>query len=545
MSASQVTPRSRAALDAALDVEILAFERVMATVWLFFLLCGVVASAIIALTTSLWLGLGCSALSAAYLLWYVPVWFRLTRGPQPGWLRTANDVVEATIPWGFMAVLVFTEGGEYALGSWVPPMLFTLLLLSHVVRLRDRSPLIVGVSGAVIFAGIYVFLARGRIAAGFEGHVLFQANMQLTRGVSLLLAGVVASVAARYMRRVIGRADRVLRERELFGKYRLLSRIAVGGMAEVFEAVYAPEGGFERPVAVKRIHAHLAQQERFVQLFRQEAEIGSRLAHPSIVQVLDFGSREDSYFLAMEFVDGITMARLLSRTRADGVEIPEPVMGAMLRALLEGLHHAHEVARGADGELLRVLHRDLCPQNVLLSRNGEIKITDFGVARALRDADASHTQTVVGHSGYMAPEQARAQPLDHRADLFSVGVIAWELATRRRLFGRKTQAATVEALLNLELVAPSTLRPGLSAGWDDFVLRALSRDREGRPASARHMLAELDRIPSSRSDGAIRRLAQLVRQLGDAADEVQDEAPTEVELPRARARVLVPEPEAR
>ncbi|HBQ12838.1 MAG TPA: hypothetical protein DEF51_17455, partial [Myxococcales bacterium] len=117
--------------------------------------------------------------------------------------------------------------------------------------------------------------------------------------------------------------------------------------------------------------------------------------------------------------------------------------------------------------------------------------------------------------------------------------------TRRRLFGRKTQAATVEALLNLELVAPSTLRPGLSAGWDDFVLRALSRDREGRPASARHMLAELDRIPSSRSDGAIRRLAQLVRQLGDATDEVQDEAPTEVELPRARTRVLVPEPEAR
>ncbi|MEC7523269.1 MAG: serine/threonine-protein kinase [Myxococcota bacterium] len=532
MSASQTTPRSRAALEAALDLEVLVFERVMATVWLFFMACGVIASAVLAFTTSLWLGLGCSALSAAYLLWYLPLWLRLTRGPPSRPIRAAADVVEATIPWSFMAVLVFTEGGEYALGSWVPPMLFTLLLLSHVVRLRERSPYVIGLTGALAFGVIYAFLARDRIASGFETHVLFQANMQLTRGFSLVLAGVTAAVAARYMRRVIGRADRVLRERELFGKYRLLSRIAVGGMAEVYEAVYAPEGGFERPVAVKRIHAHLAEQPRFVQLFRQEAQIGSRLAHPSIVQVLDFGSREGAYFLAMEFVDGITMARLLSRCRAAGREIPEPVVGTMLRALLEGLHHAHEVARGPDGELLRVLHRDLCPQNVLLSRNGEVKITDFGVARALRDADSSHTQTVVGHSGYMAPEQARAQPLDHRADLFSVGVIAWELLVRRRLFGRTTQAATVEALLNLEVVPPSVHRRELPEGWDAFVLRALDRDPDARFPTARHMLAALDRIPSSRSEDGIRRLAALVRELGEAPDEIADEAPTQVELVR-------------
>ncbi|HJL19327.1 MAG TPA: serine/threonine-protein kinase [Sandaracinaceae bacterium LLY-WYZ-13_1] len=536
MSASQITPRSQAALDAVLDIELLAFERVMASVWLVLMVVGVFAGLVVAVTTTWWLGVVCSALCGVYLASFVPIWYGLRKGRPRHGLRVANDVLEATIPWTFMVGLVLTEGGAYALGSWVPPMLFSLLLLSHVVRMRERTPWILGVVGSATFLGLYLFVVRDRIAEAFTPHVLFQWKMQLIRSFTLAFAGVVAAVAVRYMRRVIGRADRHLRERELFGKYRLLSRIAVGGMAEVYEAVYAPEGGFERRVAVKRIHPHLAEQPRFVALFRTEAEIGSRLAHPSIVQVFDFGSREDSYFLAMEYVDGITLARLLAWCSRAGRALPEPVVGAVLRAILEGLHHAHAVARGPDGELLRVLHRDLCPQNVLLSRNGEVKISDFGVARALRDADASHTQTVVGHLGYMAPEQARAEPIDHRVDLFSAGVIGWELLVRRRLFKRSSQATTLDALLNLRVPPPSTLRPDLHPGWDAFLARALCRDPDGRPASAREMLAELDRVPTARADDDVRRLARLVREHEEAgADPSPDDVPTQLDEREARS----------
>jgi len=535
MPDAQRTPRSQAALDQALDDELLDFERLMASVWIVMLATGLVACAVVAAAVTFELGIACGGLCAAYLVAYVPIRLALRRGPPGPVLRVVIDVIEATIPWSFALALLITEGGAYALGSWVPPMLFALLLLSHVVRMRTRTPWIMGVVGALTYTALYLFVIRDHVEEAFAGHVLFGTRMQLVRAFSLLFAGVVSSVAVCFLRKTILRADRVVRERELFGKYRLGERIAVGGMAEVFEAVYAPEGGFERRVAIKRIHAHLAEQPRFVELFRSEAELGSRLAHPNIVQVLDFGSRDDTYFLAMEFVDGVNLAKLLAWAARTGRELPEPVVGAVLRGILEGLHHAHEVARGPDGAQLRVLHRDLCPQNVLVSRNGEVKISDFGVARALRDAESSHTQTVVGHFGYMAPEQALAEPFDHRVDVFSVGVIAWELLTRRRLFKRETQAATVEALLNLAVLPPSTVRPGIDPGWDALVGAALHRDRAARPRSARHVLAALDRIRAARADEAPRALAAIVRAYHESDASPPEEAPTLVDAGLARA----------
>ncbi|HEY6460122.1 MAG TPA: serine/threonine-protein kinase, partial [Polyangiaceae bacterium] len=294
--------------------------------------------------------------------------------------------------------------------------------------------------------------------------------------------------------------ESTVRAQNLFGKYRLVREIAHGGMGFVFEAVYCPEGGFERRVAVKRIHPHLAATDRFVEAFRDEARLSARLAHPAIVQVLDFGRIDDSYFLVMEYVEGVTLGAMMQRTKDE--PLAPDVVGHVLREILGALAYAHEGARGADGRPLRVVHRDLCPPNVLVSTNGEVKLTDFGIARSLADASESLTKHVSGHAGYMAPEQARAEAFDTRADLFPVGVIAWELFARRRLFSSGSPAASLLALLNDQVLPITVVRPELDERWAAFIARGLARDPASRFASAQEMLDALDAIPESRGAGA-------------------------------------------
>jgi serine/threonine protein kinase len=192
---------------------------------------------------------------------------------------------------------------------------------------------------------------------------------------------------------------------------------------------------------------------------------------------------------------------------------------------------AHEGARGPEGRPLRVVHRDLCPANVLLSRNGEVKITDFGVARALRDSAAAQTQTFAGHFAYVAPEQASGLPIDPRADLFAVGVMLWELLGGRRLFARDNEAATLRALLSEEVLPMSLVRRDASTDWDAFFERALARDPAQRFGSAREMAAALDQIRGARGDRSPETLAELVagvvaaRASGAA---LSDDVPTEI-----------------
>jgi serine/threonine-protein kinase len=184
----------------------------------------------------------------------------------------------------------------------------------------------------------------------------------------------------------------------------------------------------------------------------------------------------------------------------------------VLREILGALAYAHEGARAADGRPLRVVHRDLCPPNVLVSTNGEVKLTDFGIARSLADASESMTKHVSGHSGYMAPEQARAEAFDTRADLFPLGVIAWELFAQRRLFSTGNPASSLLALLTDEVLPISIVRSHLDPRWDAFIARAMARDPGARFASAQEMLTELDAIPESRGSGG-ERLGRLITEL--------------------------------
>jgi serine/threonine protein kinase len=225
---------------------------------------------------------------------------------------------------------------------------------------------------------------------------------------------------------------------------------------------------------------------------------------------MDFGRIGPTYFLAMEYVEGTTLGALLQRTMSARERLSPALVAHVGRELLDGLAYAHEIARGDDGRPLRVIHRDVCPSNVLISVSGAVKLADFGVARALRDATTVQTHTVVGHMGYLAPEQSSGAPMDERTDLFAVGVILWELLTGQHLFLLDTAEATIMALVSREIVPVSALRSDLDGWWDSFFSRSLARDPLQRFESASEMALALSALPGARGERCAEQLAALV-----------------------------------
>jgi serine/threonine-protein kinase len=428
------------------------------------------------------IGIPLGILSAGVFICATIAHAALMRGIAIRPLRYAMPLLEIAIPGISFWVLTQAEGPAYALGSWVPPQLFCLFIAGSILRLQPTIPLIMGCLAAAQFWGVYWFFIRDAVAG--DGVLLHRMDVQLVRAGSLIITGCAGSMAVYGLKRIIGRANADLRAQELFGKYRLVREIASGGMGVVHEALYCPEGGFERKVAIKVIHPHLAADDGFVRRFREEAELCARLAHPNLVGALDFGTVDRTYFFAMEFVDGPTLRTILDRHRRSGKPLDAGVVALIGAEVAEGLHFAHRVARGADGKPLRVIHRDLSPANILIDRSGLVKILDFGVARAIRDARMVHTRNLVGKPSYLAPEQLEDHVVDERSDLWSLAVVLWELLCNTRLFRRKEEAATMLAVINDDVPLPSSLRSGVQPTWDAFVLRALDRDPEMRFQSA-------------------------------------------------------------
>ena len=239
-----------------------------------------------------------------------------------------------------------------------------------------------------------------------------------------------------------------------FGKYLLVERLAQGGMAEVFRAVYQGAAGFEKQVAVKRILPVFDGAKDFVAMFVDEARIASSLTHVNIVQVSDFGELDGSYYLAMELVDGVDLGRLREAAARRGLRIPVPIVAYLIAEAARGLAYAHE-KRGPDGAPLGIVHRDVSPQNVLVSYAGEVKIADFGIAKATGKLHKTESGAVMGKIRYMSPEQINGEPLDGRSDLFALGVIFWELLVGAPLWTGDNPGAVAEQVKNAKVDPPS------------------------------------------------------------------------------------------
>ncbi len=278
-----------------------------------------------------------------------------------------------------------------------------------------------------------------------------------------------------------------------FGKYSLQRKLAEGGMAEVFLAKQSGMEGFEKLVVVKRILPQLCSDDSFVKMFLNEARVAARLNHPNVVQIFDLGKLSEQYFIAMEYVHGEDL-RAVIREATDADK--RPPIGLACRIIadtLAGLHYAHTRV-GADGKPLGLVHRDVSPQNVLVTYEGSVKLVDFGIAKATREVGAAQTQAglLKGKYSYMSPEQARGQPVDARADVFCAGVLLWELATWQRLFKRPTDMATLMAVAEEPIRAPRTVEASLPPELDRLIMKALARSPDERFASAQEMRAALE-----------------------------------------------------
>ncbi len=264
-----------------------------------------------------------------------------------------------------------------------------------------------------------------------------------------------------------------------FGPYTLTQRLAVGGMAEVYVARAKGGAGFEKLVALKRIHPHLSQDDGLVSMLIEEAKLSASLSHPNIVQTFDLGRIDDSYFIVMEHVEGHDLAQLLRTVRERGEKVPVGVAAHVVAELCRGLAHAHRRVDD-EGRPLHIVHRDVSPQNVLLSLAGEVKIADFGIAKTASRVSDPDVGVIKGKYFYMSPEQAWGDPLDHRTDIFSAGIVLWELLVGDTLYRAKHVQALLDDVRRAEIPPPSSLRPEVPAELDAIVGRATAVDLNDR-----------------------------------------------------------------
>ena len=282
---------------------------------------------------------------------------------------------------------------------------------------------------------------------------------------------------------------------EAFGRYVLLDRIGEGGMAEVFRAIMPGAEGFKRTFVIKRILASLGQSAKFVDMFVREARIGAMLNHPNIVQVYDFGSVDGHYFLAMEYLRGRDVLEIIRRARDMKQPFSIPVAAYVAHEVAACLGYAHGLT-GPEGRSLDIIHRDVSPSNVMCLREGGVKLLDFGIASALSEAQVENTAqgTFKGKLAYMAPERLRNEPLDGRCDLYSLGVVLWEMLTCRRLFRGASEAETFKNVLEMPIPPPSKQRPEVPPSLDAIVLRALARDRDKRYESGQAFADDFEEV---------------------------------------------------
>jgi serine/threonine-protein kinase len=271
----------------------------------------------------------------------------------------------------------------------------------------------------------------------------------------------------------------------------LHGEIASGGMASVHFGRLVGPAGFARPVAIKRLHPHLARDPDFVRMFLDEARLAARVTHPNVVSTLDVIEAGGEVFLVMEYVRGATLSQLLKIVRRKDERMPPPVALGVITGILHGLHAAHE-AKNDRGEKLNLVHRDVSPQNALVGADGVTRLLDFGIAKAVGRLQTTRDGELKGKFAYMAPEQVRGGQVSARTDVYAASVVLWETLTGERLFAGENEAEILDRVLHFDVPRPTSIVPGLPAFLDGLVLRGLHRDPAERFPSARAMAAEID-----------------------------------------------------
>ncbi len=280
------------------------------------------------------------------------------------------------------------------------------------------------------------------------------------------------------------------------GKYRLIRQLAVGGMGEVYLARQEGPAGFSKPAVIKRILPHLAKEQAFVEMFLNEARMAALLSHPNVVQIFELGEADGTWFIAMEYIHGQTLRAAKRALKEQSRIFPPHLLAHVAAQALHGLQYAHTLV-GPEGEQLDVIHRDLSPDNVMVGFNGQVKVLDFGIAKAVSASSTTRSGAVKGKFAYMPPEQLLGEPLDCRADLYAMGVVLFELLTMHKPFSAPTDPALVNKILNTPVPSMRELAPDVPQPLVAIVERALSKDRTARFGSAQEMAQALESFAAS------------------------------------------------
>ncbi len=273
-------------------------------------------------------------------------------------------------------------------------------------------------------------------------------------------------------------------------KYEVLRPLATGGMAEIF---LARTRDTQRLLVLKKLHPRLAIEREYVQMFHDEAVIASKLQHPNLVEVYELGLDGDEHYIAMEFLYGRDLSRLLRKMRHQRIPLLLQQAITIVRDVAAGLHHAHERVDD-DGNFLNIIHRDVSPHNVILTYAGEVKVVDFGIAKANSQVARTRTGVLKGKAAYMSPEQAMGDPVDRRTDVFSMGIMLWELTTGRWLYRRKSELETLKAVVETDAPRPSSLQADFPKDLEKIVMKALARSPEKRWATAGELRGALEEL---------------------------------------------------
>lgn len=266
-------------------------------------------------------------------------------------------------------------------------------------------------------------------------------------------------------------------------RFKIVRKLDAGGMAEVYHAEQESLEGFRKTVAVKKVLPHLVQNEKFLRMFLDEARLSLRMSHANVVQVFDVGQAGGSYYVIMEFVDGVNLKQVNEFMRARGTTLPVEQAVFIMVETCKGLQYAHTIT-DSNGKPLGIVHRDVSPPNILISKQGEVKLVDFGLAKAADQLEHTDPGVVKGKFSYLSPEAVEGQEVDRRADIFAAGILLWEILTGRRLFQGKNDYETVQQVKAAEIPSPSRINPAVPRDLERIVLRALARDLRQRYQTA-------------------------------------------------------------
>jgi eukaryotic-like serine/threonine-protein kinase len=351
----------------------------------------------------------------------------------------------------------------------------------------------------------------------------------------------------------------------LLGRYRVVDEIGIGGMASVHLARMDGPGGFQKWIAIKRIHSHLLEDESFVQMFLDEARIAARISHPNVATVFELGKQDETYWIAMEYLHGEPLREIIRRTDETGAPMPPEIACKVVADAAEGLHAAHELT-GKNGENLNLIHRDVTPHNLFVTYDGVTKVVDFGIAKfSSRLSSSTRAGTLKGKLAYMSPEQVNGETIDRRTDIFALGVVLWELTTGRRLFRMDNDLDTLAKVQECLIPKPSSIVRGYPIDLEKIVLKALVKNRAERYRTAREFSRALQsfflrrglfiatdevstylhgvfRERMAKRDAHLRWASDVTRTVN--VDELVDGAPKTLPLPEAPAAALPVRPAA-